>query len=96
MTVVLEGSGSREVVLSLKGQAKFLLRRQKLYHITNVFCTPLRSVFIESFDINLLTPRNPWIAEYLQSPINYSNSTHILPLYFTLTLKASWHTAEGS
>ena len=43
--------------LSLKGQAKFLLRRQKLYQITNIFCNPLSSVFIQPFDTNLLAPR---------------------------------------
>ena len=43
--------------LSLRGQAKFLLKKQKLYQITNISCNPLWSVFIEPFDTNFLVSR---------------------------------------
>ena len=43
--------------LSLKGQAKFLLRRQKLYQITNIFFNPPWSLSILHFENNLLVLR---------------------------------------
>ena len=79
-----EQDRGKESCLSSNGQAKLLLRTQKLYQIIYIFCNPLSSVFIQPFWYQLIgTKRNPWVAVYLQSPINYSNGTYTLPLTCT-------------
>ena len=56
---VLGGTGSmeRKLLHFKKAQAKILLRMQKLYQTTYIFCNTLWSVLIHPFDTNLLPPR---------------------------------------
>ena len=42
----------------------------------------MRLILTETFKMVI----NPWVPVYLQSPINYSNNTHTLPLTQILIL----------